>query len=69
MPSCEICKNIDDIINEIERIDTLRKSYQFPLDGAVVKVDSFEFRNILGTTSKVPRWAEAYKYPPEKKET
>ena len=69
VPSCEICKNIDDIINEIERIDTLRKSYQFPLDGAVVKVDSFEFRNILGTTSKVPRWAEAYKYPPEEKET
>ena len=69
VPSCEICKSTDEIIREIKKIDNLRKSYPFSLDGAVLKVNSFENRNILGTTAKFPRWAEAYKYPAQKKET
>ena len=69
VPSCEICKSTDEIIRKIEKIDSLRESYPFSLDGAVLKVNSFENRNILGTTAKFPRWAEAYKYPAQKKET
>ena len=44
-------------------------TFDFPIDGAVVKVDSFSDREELGSTAKFPRWAEAYKYPPEEKET
>ena len=45
------------------------KNLTFGIDGAVIKVDDLKFREILGTTAKTPRWAVAYKYPPEKKET
>ena len=61
--------NIEDVISEIERIGETRGELDFPIDGAVVKVDSFAEREELGSTAKFPRWAEAYKYPPEEKET
>lgn len=61
--------SIDDAIKEIEKIGDSRGTYDFPIDGAVVKVDSFADREELGSTAKFPRWAEAYKYPPEEKET
>lgn len=61
--------NIDDVITEIERIGNNRGEYPFAIDGAVVKVDDFGMRTELGSTAKFPRWAEAYKYPPEEKET
>lgn len=61
--------NIEDVITEIERIGNSRGEFDFPIDGAVVKVDSFAEREELGSTAKFPRWAEAYKYPPEEKET
>lgn len=61
--------NIEDVISEIERIGNSRGEFDFPIDGAVVKVDSFASREELGSTAKFPRWAEAYKYPPEEKET
>ena len=61
--------NIDDVISEIERIGDTRGENPFAIDGAVVKVDSLEMRSELGSTAKFPRWAEAYKYPPEEKET
>lgn len=61
--------SIDDVITEIERIGDTRGEFDFPIDGAVVKVDSFASREELGSTAKFPRWAEAYKYPPEEKET
>ncbi len=61
--------NIDDVITEIERIGEHRGEYGFAIDGAVVKVDSFEQRSLLGSTAKYPKWAEAYKYPPEEKPT
>lgn len=64
-----IYDNIEDVINEIERIGNLRGELDYAIDGAVVKVDSFSDRELLGSTAKYPRWAEAYKYPPEEKST
>lgn len=61
--------NIEDVIKEIENIGDNRGEYSFAIDGAVVKVDDFAVRDELGSTAKFPRWAEAYKYPPEEKET
>ncbi len=61
--------NIEDVLKEIDRIGNLRGTLDFAIDGAVVKVDDLAQREILGSTTKFPRWAEAYKYPPEEKET
>ena len=61
--------SIDDVVAEIERIGRERTGLPFDIDGAVVKVDDFTQRKQLGETTKVPRWAVAYKYPPEEKET
>lgn len=63
------CKNLQEIEEAIQRIGEEREELAFGIDGAVVKVDDLKFREILGTTAKTPRWAIAYKYPPEKKET
>lgn len=52
---------------EISRIDNQRMEYPFDIDGAVVKVNTLSDRSILGSTAKFPKWAVAYKYPPEKK--
>ena len=61
--------NIDDAIAEIEAIGQMRGILPFDIDGAVIKVDDFAQRGMLGSTNKFPRWAIAFKYPPEKKET
>lgn len=61
--------NIEDVIREIENLGDKRDSFPFSIDGAVVKVDSFAQRNEIGSTAKFPKWAEAFKYPPEEKET
>ena len=63
------CKNIKEAEKAIEKIGEDRENLTFGIDGAVIKVDDLHFREILGSTIKVPRWAVAYKYPPEKKET
>lgn len=63
------CKTIEEIEEAIQKIGEDRENLTFGIDGAVVKVDDLRFREILGTTAKTPRWAVAYKYPPEKKET
>jgi len=63
------CKDNKEVINSIQKIGENRENLTFGIDGAVVKVDDLEFREILGETIKVPKWAVAYKYPPEKKET
>ena len=63
------CKNMEEIEQAIQKIGEDRETLTFGIDGAVVKVDDLKFREILGTTAKTPRWAVAYKYPPEKKET
>ena len=52
-----------------KKIGKEREKLTFDIDGAVVKVDDLKFREILGQTAKTPRWAIAYKYPPERKET
>ena len=65
----KVYDNIDDVISEIERIGDMRGSFDYAIDGAVVKVNSFETRSLLGSTAKYPKWAEAYKYPPEEKPT
>ena len=64
-----ISKDIEDIIRSIDEIGEKRGEFDYPIDGAVVKVNDFSQRAALGSTAKYPRWAEAYKYPPEEKET
>ena len=64
-----LCKDVKEVLKAIEKIGEDRESLTFGIDGAVVKVDDLHLREILGTTSKTPKWAVAYKYPPEKKET
>lgn len=63
------CKNIEEVKQAIAKIGEMRENLTFGIDGAVVKIDNLKFREILGTTAKTPRWAVAYKYPPEQKET
>ncbi len=63
------CNNIDEAIDAITKIGDERESLSFGIDGAVIKVDNLDYREELGTTFKTPRWAIAYKYPPEQKET
>ncbi len=69
VPVKKLCNNIDEAIEAIKKIGEDREKLSFGIDGAVVKVDNLRLREILGTTYKVPKWAIAYKYPPEKKET
>ena len=64
-----LCNNIDEAIKAIEKIGQDREKISFGIDGAVVKVDDLALREKIGTTYKTPKWAVAYKYPPEKKET
>ena len=63
------CKDTEEVIKAIQKIGKDRENLTFGIDGAVVKVDDLNLRKIMGTTSKVPKWAIAYKYPPERKET
>ncbi|MFC2347380.1 MAG: NAD-dependent DNA ligase LigA [Bacteroides sp.] len=63
------CSDIDEVIATIEAWKDLRYGLDYDTDGAVVKVNSLAERNRLGATSHSPRWAIAYKYPPEQKET
>lgn len=63
------CSNMKEIETAINKIGEDREELTFGIDGAVVKVDDLNFRTILGSTAKTPRWAVAYKYPPEKKQT
>ena len=69
VPFRSLCKNINEVKKAIDEIGEKREELGFGIDGAVVKVDDLKFREELGTTFKVPKWAIAYKYPPEKKET
>ncbi len=63
------CDSIEEALSEIKRIGEIRGTLPFDIDGAVIKVDDFSQREALGSTSKFPKWALAYKYPPEEKET
>ena len=64
-----LCNNIEEAINAIKKIGDDREKLSFGIDGAVIKVDDLELREKIGTTFKTPKWAVAYKYPPERKET
>ena len=63
------CKDIEAAKAELERIGNMRGELPFDIDGAVIKVNDFAQRKALGSTSKFPRWAVAFKYPPEEKVT
>ncbi len=67
--SYKVCKTKEEVWQAIEEIGARRGELAYDIDGAVVKINSFADREKLGATSKVPRWAVAYKYPPEEKET
>lgn len=68
-PYYPVFTNSNDIEKEIENMGNLRDSLDFDIDGVVIKINDFKKRDILGSTSKFPRWAIAYKYPPEVKPT
>ena len=68
-PFYKPCTTIEEVVGEVRRIGELRGSLGYSIDGAVIKVNSFAQREVLGSTAKFPKWAEAFKYPPEEKET
>lgn len=69
IPDIRVCHTADEILERIDEIGQMRQSLPFDIDGAVVKVNDLALRNEIGATSKVPKWAVAFKYPPEEKET
>lgn len=69
IPSYRSFHSIEEVKREIQTIGEKRGDFSFDIDGAVVKLDSLEQRQQLGATSKFPKWAVAYKYPPEEKST
>lgn len=64
-----LCESIPEAIEEINKIGDNREELTFGIDGAVIKVDDLNYREIIGSNYKTPKWAIAYKYPPEQKET
>lgn len=68
-PRYNIVHDIEDAIKEIEQIGQNRSKLDFDMDGAVIKINHFAQRDLMGSTNKFPRWAIAFKYPPEVKET
>ena len=69
VPTYKKCTQTDEIKAEIERIGSERADFSFDIDGVVIKVNDLAQRDIMGATAKTPKWAVAYKYPPEEKET
>ena len=69
LPSYKKCNDIQSATLEVKRIGESRGKLGFDIDGAVIKVDNLSYREELGSTAKYPKWAVAYKYPPEEKET
>ena len=68
-PWSRFCKTIDEVFAAIDELQTLRHTFRFEIDGAVVKIDERRFYSVLGATAHGPRWARAYKYEPERAET
>lgn len=69
VPTYKVCHEYDEIVDEIKRIGDDRAGLAFDIDGVVIKVNDLSQRDIMGSTAKTPKWAVAYKYPPEEKET
>ncbi len=64
-----LCQDLPSLVAEVERLKTIRADHPYETDGAVVKLNSITYQDFLGATSKAPRWAIAYKYPPERSTT
>ncbi len=64
-----VCKSKQEVLDSINKIGSMRDNLPYDIDGAVVKVDDLSIRKSMGETVKVPKWAVAYKYPPERKKT
>lgn len=69
IPDYKVCHTADEVVDYIGKIGEMRHSLPFDIDGAVVKVNNIALRDEIGATTKVPKWAVAFKYPPEEKET
>ncbi len=69
VPNRSICRNTEEILSAIETIGNSRSTLPYDIDGVVIKVNDLEQRTAMGETSKTPKWAIAYKFPPEEKET
>lgn len=69
IPSCKRVTDFSDALAEVSRIGESRGDLEYDIDGAVIKVDDFALREQLGSTAKFPKWAVAFKYPPEEKQT
>lgn len=69
VPYYERVDTIEEAFSKVEQIGEMRGELEFDIDGAVIKVDDFSDREILGSTAKYPKWAVAFKYPPEEKQT
>lgn len=69
VPDVHVCHTAEEIIERINEIGAMRQGLPFDIDGAVVKVNDLALRTEIGATAKVPKWAVAFKYPPEEKET
>lgn len=69
LPSYKKCSCAKEAIEEVKRIGESRGNLPYDIDGAVIKVDELAYREELGSTAKYPKWAVAFKYPPEEKET
>lgn len=65
----KVCVGVDEVLKAIKEIGDLRENLPYDIDGAVVKINDLKLREEAGSTVKVPKWAVAYKYPPEQKET
>lgn len=69
LPESAVLSGFDSIANKVEKLGELREELSFDMDGAVVKVDNLADRITVGEATSTPKWAVAYKYPPEEKET
>ena len=69
LPFYGFCADIKEAVKAVEKIGNMRGELGFDIDGAVIKVDDLNDRKLLGSTAKYPKWAVAFKYPPEEKET
>lgn len=68
-PNYKVCKDIKEVMKYIEEVDGLRKKLNYATDGVVIKVNNFHLQEEIGYTVKSPKWAVAYKFPPEEAET
>lgn len=69
IPDYVVCHSGEEVVAKINAIGNSRRELPYDIDGAVVKVNDFALRTEIGSTTKVPKWAVAFKYPPEEKET